>query len=437
MTVNVETLEKLERKITLTLPAAAIQNEVSKRLRRLARDIKMDGFRPGKVPMNVVAQRYGYSVHYEVMNDQVSEAFSAAVKEAQLRVAGAPKITENDQAPEGHMAFDAVFEIYPDVKINDLSNAEVEKVITQVDEAAIDRTVDILRKQRRTFLFRPDYQYAETGDRVTIDFVGNIDGEPFEGGKAEGFQFILGDGQMLSEFENALPGMKPGESKTFPLAFPENYHGQDVAGKTADFMVTVKTIEYPVLPDVDGAFAASLGIENATVDGLRAEIRANLEREVNARALIRNKRSAMETLLAHAELDLPQAIVQADLEQLIEKTRADLKSRGVQDAETTEIPKELFMAQAERRVRLGLVIGELVSSNALHPTPDQIMAYLKTLSASYEKPEDVIRWYTTDKRRMEEVEAAVIENNVTDFVLSRAKMIDKWIGFEELMTQAA
>ena len=220
MAVTVETLEKLERKITLTLPRGVIQSEVDSRLKRLARTVKMDGFRPGKVPMNVVAQRYGYSVHYEVMNDKVGEAFSNAANEAKLRVAGQPRITESEAAPDGEMAFDAVFEVFPDVRIADLGDAEVEKLSASVGDAAIDKTLDILRKQRRTFAQRAMDAAAQTGDRVGVDFEGKIDGETFPGGKAEDFQFIVGDGQMLKEFEEAVQGMKSGESKTFQLAFP-------------------------------------------------------------------------------------------------------------------------------------------------------------------------------------------------------------------------
>ncbi|MFZ9511268.1 MAG: trigger factor, partial [Burkholderiaceae bacterium] len=283
MSITVETLEKLERKITLTLPVGTIQTEVDSRLRRLARSVKMDGFRPGKVPLNVVAQRYGYSVHYEVMNDKVGEAFARATSEAKLRVAGQPRITEKEGAPEGEVAFDAVFEVFPEVKIADLTGVEIERVNAQVDDAAIDKTLDILRKQRRTFAQRAQAEPAQDGDRVTVDFEGKIDGEPFEGGKAEAFQFLLGEGQMLKEFEQATRGMKSGESKTFPLAFPEDYHGKDVAGKTADFLVTVKKIEAAHLPTVDDAFAKTLGVEGATVQALREDIRKNLERELKFR----------------------------------------------------------------------------------------------------------------------------------------------------------
>jgi trigger factor len=436
MTVTVETLEKLERKITLTLPADVIQNEVARRLKDVARKVKMDGFRPGKVPMNVVAQQYGYSVHYEVMNDKVGEAFASAANEAKLRVAGQPKITEKEEAPEGQLAFDAVFEVYPEVKIGDLATAEVEKVTAEVTDAAIDRTLDILRKQRRTFAQRAQDQAAADGDRVTIDFAGKIDGEAFEGGKAEGFQFIVGDGQMLKEFEEAVRGMKSGESKTFPLAFPEDYHGKDVAGKTADFLVTVNKIEAAHLPEVDAELAKSLGIAEGTVDALRADIRKNLEREVKFRLQARNKQAAMDALAAKAELDLPKSVVQAELDRLVEGARADLKQRGIKDADKAPIPDDLFREQAERRVRLGLVVAELVRSNELHAKPEQIKAHIEELAASYEKPADVVRWYTGDNRRMAEVEAVVIESNVTDFVLSKAKITDKSVSFDELMGQA-
>jgi len=374
-------------------------------------------------------------VQYEVMNDKVGEAFFNAANDAQLRVAGQPKINEKEGAPEGELTFEAVFEVYPEVKIGDLSTAEVEKITAEVSDAAIDKTLDILRKQRRTFSQRPHDAAAENGDRVTVDFEGKIDGEAFAGGKAEGFQFILGDGQMLKEFEEATRGLKAGESKTFPLAFPADYHGKDVAGKTADFMVTVKKIEAAHLPEVNEALAKSLGIADATVDGLRADIKKNLEREVKSRLLARNKTAVMDALVAKAELDLPNAAVQAEMARLLEGARADLKQRGIKDADKVEIPDDVFRPQAERRVRLGLVVAELVRANALQATMEQIKAHVEELAASYEKPAEVSRWYFSDNKRLAEVEAIVLENNVTDFVLSKAKVTEKAMAFDELMAQ--
>lgn len=431
----VETLEKLERKITLSLPVGIIQSEVNTRLKKLARTVKMDGFRPGKVPMNVVSQRYGYSVHYEVMNDKVGEAFSVAANEAKLRVAGQPKISEKESSPEGEMTFDAVFEVFPEVKIADLSTADIEKVSAEVSEAAIDKTLDILRKQRRTFSQRAMDAAAQDSDRATIDFEGKIDGETFSGGKAEDFQFLIGDGQMLKEFEEAVRGMKTGESKTFPLNFPADYHGKDVAGKQADFMVTVKKLEAAHLPEVNEALAKSLGIADASVEGLRSDIKKNLEREVKFRLLARNKNAVMDALVSKAELDLPNASVQSELDRMIEAARADLKQRGVKDADKAPIPDDIFRPQAEKRVRLGLVVAELVRSNSLQAKPEQLKAHIEELAASYEKPQDVVRWYLSDNRKMQEVEGIVIENNVTEFVLSKAKVTEKSVSFDELMAQ--
>jgi trigger factor len=436
MAVTVETLEKLERRITLSLAAADINSEVETRLKKLARTVKADGFRPGKVPMSFVAQRYGASVQYEVVNDKLGEAFNAAANEAQLRVAGMPRIEQKNEAAEGQLAFDAVFEVYPEVKLGDLAEAEVERASSDVTEEAIDKTVEILRKQRRSFAQRAATEVAADGDRVSIDFEGKIDGEPFAGGKADGFQFLLGEGQMLEAFEKAVRGMKAGESKTFPLAFPEDYHGKDVAGKEADFLVTVKKIEAQHLPEVNEAFAKSLGIKEATVEALRADIQKNLEREVKFRVLARNKAAAMDALVAKAELDVPKALIESESERLVESAREDLKKRGIKDADKAPIPAELFKEQAEKRVRLGLVVAELVRANNLQAKPEQLQAHIEEISQSYEKPAEVVRWYLSDRQRMAEVEAVVIENNVTDFVLSKAKVVDKALPFDELMANA-
>ncbi|ASM78276.1 Peptidylprolyl isomerase trigger factor [Vitreoscilla filiformis] len=433
MAVTVETLEKLERRITLTLPTSEIESEVNARLKKLARTVKADGFRPGKVPMSIVAQRYGYSVQYEVLNDKINDAFVQAIKEADLRVAGAPSITQKDESPEGAVAFDATFEVFPEVKLADLSAAEVDRVSAEVDDAAIDKTIDILRKQRRTFIERNEGGWTDPGDRVTIDFEGKIDGEPFAGGKAEGFQFLVGEGQMLEQFDAAVRGMKVGESKTFPLQFPEDYHGKDVAGKEADFLVTMKKIEFQQLPELTEEFISSLGIVAGTVEALRADVKKNLEREVKYRLLARNKAAAMDLLVKVNELDVPKALVTSETERLVENARDDLKQRGIKDADKAPIPAEMFTPQAERRVRLGLLLSELVTANNLQAKPEQLQAHIEELAQSYEQPAQVMSWYLSNRERMAEIEAVVLENNVADFVMAQAKVTDKVLPFDELM----
>ena len=433
MAVNVETLEKLERRMTLSLPLDGVQGEMQKRLRRLARTLKMDGFRPGKVPMSIVEQRYGPSVRYEVMNDMVGEAFYKAAQEAGLRLAGRPDISEIDGAAEGEMNFEAKFEVLPEVEFGALGEVEVEKVAVEVGQDAVERTLDILRNQRRTFSQRAKDAAVEEGDRVSVDFEGKIDGEPFSGGKAENFSFIVGKGQMLKEFDDAVRGMKSGESKTFPLTFPEDYHGTEVAGKTADFMVTVKKIEAAHLPEVDDAFAKALGVKEATVEALHADIRKNLEREVGLRVSQRNRFNAIEALVSKAELDIPKASVQAEMERMVENTRAQLRAQGIKDVEKLPVPEDALRPEAERRVRVGLAVSALVEKEKLQATPEQIKAQVQELAASYEKPEELVRFYYADQRRLAEVEGIVLENNVADYVFAHAKAVEKKLSFDELM----
>jgi trigger factor len=383
--------------------------------------------------MSVVAQRYGYSVQSEVLNDKVGKVFNEAVSEAKLRVAGPPRITEKPEAPEGEVAFDATFEVYPEIQLGDLSQAEVERVSASVTDEAVDKTIEILRKQRRTFQQRPQAEGAAEGDRVTIDFAGSVDGVPFEGGKADDFQFVIGEGQMLAQFDSAVRGMKAGESKTFPLQFPADYQSKDVAGKEADFTVTLKKIEAQHLPAIDESFAKALGIGGGTVEALRADVRKNLEREVKFRVQARNKANVMDALLKSAELEVPKSLVAGETERMVEQMRADLKKRGMKDADTAPIPPDMFQSQAERRVRLGLVVGELVRSQNLQAKPEQLQAHIEELAQSYEKPSEVMRWYLSDRSRMAEVEAIVVENNVAAHVLERAKTVAKEVPFDELM----
>ena len=437
MSVNVETLEKLERKLVLTVPTENINFEINKRLQKLARNVKMDGFRPGKVPMNVVTKQYHASVQQEVMNEKVGRAFYDAVTEAGLNVAGQPTINQLPVTSATEMQFEALFEVFPEVQIGEIAQAEVEKIDAEVDDSAVERTLDILRKQRRTFAQRPADQAAADGDRVTVDFEGKIDGEVFEGGKAEDFQYMVGEGQMLKEFEDAVRGMKVGESKTFPLTFPEEYHGKEVAGKTADFLVTLKKVEAGQLPEVDGTLAKQLGVQDGCVETLRADIRKNLNREVKARLKSRNKNAVMDALIKVADLELPKVTVEAEISSMMDNARADMQKRGVKDVSNVQLPPDLFRNLAERRVRLALIVSSLVQQNKLQATPEQVKAHIEDLAASYEKPEEVVRWYQADPRRLSEIEAIVTEDNVTSFVLEKAKVTEKKVGFDELMARQA
>lgn len=447
MATAVETLDKLERRLTISFPVAEVQSEVEKRLKARARTAKAPGFRPGKVPMKMVAAQYGYQVETEVLNDKVGQAFAAAANENKLRVAGYPSIEPKSGADvaEGSLAFNATFEIYPEIAIGDLSAAEVEQVKSDVTDAEIDKTIDILRKQRVHFHVKGEQgahgdggadHSAQNGDRATVDFVGKIDGVEFAGGKADDFVFVLGEGRMLPEFEAATIGLKVGDAKTFPLSFPEDYHGKDVAGKTAEFTITLKKLEWAHLPEVDAEFAKMLGVEDGDLVKMRTDIKENLEREVRGRVKAKTKESVMDALVKVVTFDVPKTLVAQDGERLAEMTRQDMAQRGM-NVKDVPFPADLFTAQAERRVRLGLILAELVKANNLQATTEQIKAQVEDFAQSYEDPKQVVKYYFSDRNRLAEVEALVLEENVVNYVLGKAKVTDKVLPFDELMGNKA
>jgi trigger factor len=443
MATAVENLGKLERRLTLSFPLSDVRTEVEKRLKQQAKTARAPGFRPGKVPLKMVAAQYGYQIESDVLNDKVGQAFSQAAEENQLRVAGMPKIEPKQEAAEGMLAFDATFEVYPEVSLPDLAAIEVETVKADVSDAEIDKTIDILRKQRVHYHTKGEAgehgdggePVAANGDRVTVDFVGAIDGVEFAGGKADNYAFVLGEGRMLPEFEAATLGLKVGESKTFPLAFPEDYHGKDVAGKTAEFTITLKNLEWAHMPEVDAEFAKSLGIEDGSVEKMRDDIKVNLEREVGARIKARNKEAVMEALVKNTEMDVPKVMIEQDSERLAEQTRQDMAQRGM-DVKSLPFPADLFAAKAERRVRLGLILSQLVSENSLQATQEQVKSQIEDFAQSYEDPKEVLKYYYSDRRRLGEIEALVLEENVVNYVLGKAKVTTKDIAFDELMGSA-
>ncbi len=426
------------------MPKDAVLKDVDSRIRQLAKNMKMPGFRPGKVPLKMVTQQYAGQVEAEVLSDRVGKQFFEISRSENLKVAGQPRFAPKDEQIADSYAFDATFEIYPEVKIGDVSGAEITRTVTTIGDAEVDRTLDILRKQRVHYHARGDAGEhgdggadveAKEGDRVTVDFVGKIDDVAFAGGTAEGFVFVLGEGRMLPEFETATTGLKVGENREFDLAFPADYHGKDVAGKTARFTVTLTQVEWPHLPEIDADFAKSLGIEDGDLTKMRAEIRDNLDREAKRRTQSLLKNQVMDALLAIAELDAPNALIAQDQERLVEMARQDLEQRGVPNAAQAPIPLEMFKEQAERRVKLGLVLAELVKEHKLEAKPEQIRAEVEEFAKSYEDPKEVVRWYYSNKQRLSEMEAYVVESNVVEFVLGKAKVTDKEVGFEELAGQ--
>ena len=436
MAVTVETVSALERRINLSIPADQIEKEVASRLQRMSRTVRMQGFRPGKVPLRMVASQYGPQVRSEVIGDAIQKNFSDAVTEQKLRVAGYPHIEPKAQtegaANDATFEFVATFEIYPEFTVGDLSLLAIERPQTAVSEADVDQTVETLRKQR--VKFEPATRASAKGDRVTVDFVGKIDGVAFDGGTASDFAFEVGAGQMLPDFDTAAVGMAVGAEKTFDLAFPADYQGKEVAGKTAQFTITMKKVESGVLPDLDGEFAKSLGVADGDISKMRADIRANLEREVKKRLQARLKSGVMQALYENVKLEAPKALISMDVERLIEQARADLAQRGIK--QDVPLPPDMFQEQAKKRVSLGLILNELVKSNGLEAKPDQVRAVIDDFAQSYEDPTEVVRWYYSDKQRLSEVEALALEENVVNFILGKGKVTDKPVSFDELIGRA-
>jgi trigger factor len=422
---NVENLGTLERRVSMSLPADDIEKQVDERLKKLARSVRMPGFRPGKVPLKLVAQTYGPQVRSEVMSDAVQKSFSNAVKEANLKVAGYPQIERKND-----FEFSATFEVYPEVKVGELSGASVEKPVVEVDDAALEKTLEILRKQRTKF--EPAQRPALDGDRLTVDFQGTIDGQPFQGGEAKDFAFALGEGRMLPAFETAARGMAAGETKTFELEFPADYHGKEVAGKKASFTMTLKKNEEPRLPELDAEFAKSLGVADGDTAKMRAEVRANVEREVKKRVEGKVKEQALQALLGATPLEIPKSLVAMEANGMAERAVADLKARGI-DPQQVPLNPQAFEETAKRRVALGLIIAELARSENLQPKPAEVRALVEQEAQSYESPAEVVKWFYMQPQRLSEMEALALETNVVKWVLTKAKVLDKQVTFDELM----
>lgn len=432
MSVTVETLENLERKVIVSLAWADINAETDKRLKQTQRRVKIDGFRPGKAPLKMVASMYGASAQNEVINELVQRAFYDIAVSENLKVAGFPRFEGvEEQDDKDSLKIAAIFEVFPEVSIGDLSASEIEKVTSEVGDAEVEKTVEILRKQRTRFNHVD--RAAQNSDRVIIDFEGKIDGEPFAGGSSKNYAFVLGSGQMLPEFEAGIAGMKAGESKDVEVNFPEDYHGKDVAGKTAVFTITLNNVSEATLPEVDAEFAKALGIADGDVAKMREEVKKNVAREVERRTQEQTKESVMEALLKAVELQVPNALVNDEATRLAEEMKQNFVNQGMANAGQVNLPADMFKEQAHRRVALGLILAKLVEENKLEPTEEQIKAVVANFAESYEDPQEVIDWYYADASRLQGPTSLAVESNVVNFVLGKAKVTEKTLSFDEVM----
>ena len=436
MDVTVENLEGLNRKITLALPWEGIRAVVDKKLSQTQRKAKVQGFRPGKAPLKMVDAMYGADIRNEVLNDAVVKAFYEVVEAQKLRVAGLPRFNEvENQDDENTFKIDAQFEVFPEVKVGDLSAQEIEKASTEVSDAEVDKTIEILRGQRTRY--NHVERAAQKEDRVIIDFAGKIDGEAFDGGSAENYPFVLGQGQMLPEFEAGVEGLKEGESKDVEVSFPEDYHGKEVAGKTAVFTITLRNVSAATLPEVDEEFAKQLGIVDGDVAKMRDEVKKNVSREVNRRVAEKNKAAVMDALLAVTEFDVPAALVQEETGRMMQDARQNFINQGFDAKQLPELPADMFTEQATRRVKLGLILAQLVEEQQLQPTNDDIRDIVAEFAESYEDPAEVIEWYMGDAERQQGPAALATEAKVVEFVLGKAKVTDKALSFDEVMGNTA
>jgi trigger factor len=431
MQTSLETIGQLERRLNVAVPLAQIESEVEKRLARLAKTVKVAGFRPGKVPIKMVAQQYGPQVRSDVISDTVQSSFTDAVRAQNLRVAGYPRIEpKTGAAATDQLEFSAVFEVYPEIRIGDFSGVVIERPVATVGPADVEDTIEVLRKQRTRY--EPADRPAAAGDRVIVDFSGRIEGVEFPGGQAHDFPIQIGEGRMLPAFEEAVTGMKAGETKTFTMTFPDDYHGKEVAGKQAEFDLTVKSVAAPHLPDIDADFARAFGIASGNLEDLRTEIAANLRIELKRKITTKVKEQALAALRKQAEFVVPRSLVDIEAQNMARRMADDLVKQGMKP-DDVKLSPDMFRASAEERVALGLALGEVVNAHGLQAKPDQVKALVQDAAQTYEQPDAVVRWHYEKRERLDEFQSLAIEQNVVDWVLARCSVEDKPVSFAELM----
>ncbi|CAM3647325.1 trigger factor [Parendozoicomonas haliclonae] len=436
MQVSLETTSGLERRLTITVPAETVETQVDKRLRDMSKRVKLDGFRPGKVPFKVIKKRYGLGARQEVLGEVMQSSYMEAVIKEELQPAGAPKIEPKNIEEGKDLEFVAIVEVYPEVEIADFAKISVEKPVAEVSEEDVNKMLDTLREQSKTFEAAEEGAAAEQGDLVIIDYKGTVDGEAFEGGAAEGQRLELGSGRMIPGFEDGIAGMKAGEQKDINVTFPAEYHSEELKGKDAVFAITVNEVQKPVLPELNEEFFSRYGVSEGGLEGFREEITKNMGRELKQAVKNKVKNQVMDGLIEIHNVELPAALVEQEIGRLKEQAVQRFASQGMQGLDASALPNEMFQAEAEKRVRLGLIVGEIVKVRELKPEDDRVRAMIEEIASAYQEPQQVIDWYYANEQQLSQVQYVVLEEQVVDTILEAAQVSEKACSYEEAIKPA-
>jgi trigger factor len=433
MQVSIETLTGLERRMTIEVPAEEVESQVRSRLQEAAKTFNMKGFRKGKVPVKVIKNRFGEGVRQEVVGEVISQSWVEAVTKENVKPAGQPSIEPKNLEEGQNLEFIATFEVYPEIELKDFSAVTIEKKQAEILDTDIDKMIKTLREQRKTY--KEVDRKSQEGDQVNVDFVGTLDGEKFDGGEAKGTKLILGSKRMIPGFEEGLVGVSSGDNLTLPLTFPEDYQNKELAGKKVEFAITVNNVSEPTLPELDDEFFASFDVAEGGLEAFRTEVRANMTRELKNANRNNIKNQVIEGLLEIHEVDAPKALVANEINGL--RQQAMQQFGGGKNIDPSMLPDDLFAEQAKRRVILSLVMSEIVSKNDLKPDADTVRGLIEEMAESYEKPEDVIKWYYSDKEQLANIEAMALEDAVIDMVIDKAKVTESSVSYEEALKPAA
>ena len=432
MSLNIETTQGLERRVTITVPAETVVQAIREELKRVAKNARIDGFRKGKVPPHIIEKRFGASVRQDILGDLLQNHFFQAVIENKINLAGHPSFTVEQFEDGKDLKFSATFEVYPEVELKGLENIKVEKPVVEISEADIDKMVEVLRKQQATWTESQDAAKAE--DRVTIDFVGSVDGEEFEGGKASDFVLFMGQGRMIPGFEEGIVGHKAGDKFTIDVTFPEEYHAENLKGKAAKFDITLKKVELMVLPELTDEFVAKFGPNTKSVADLRNEIRKNMQRELKNALVTRVKTQVIDGLVEQNQIDVPSSAVEQEIEVLRQQAAQRFGGNAQQAA---QLPRELFEAEATRRVQVGLLFSEVIKSNELKADEERAKAMIADIASAYEQPAEVVEYYSKNEELMNNIRNVVLEEQAVDAVLAKAQVTEKVSSFDEIMNPQA